>query len=1057
MTRLTLAQTQPQIPTTSPLSKGSILQRKCESCGNHRIAGGDCTDCTKKKSSFQRKLAIGASNDPLEQEADRVADQVMAAPTHPAVSSAPPRIQRFTGQMTEGMGTAPASVERVLSSPGRPLDPAIQQDMGQRFNHDFSRVRVHTDGLAERSAQDVSANAYTVRHNIVFGAGQFAPETDRGRRLIAHELTHVVQQSGSIEIHASQSSETGGLSNVVSGSSVSIRGFANPLVQRDKPQGSSGGDKVQGAEFLLPPDVGGTSKELEQELLRRNILKPGDYDSVDWFWADATYFLKNGYRVVDVLFIRDKNRVITGFRVISYLQSSSKGNTPTQTPKAAPSVKAPATPKTTAKPKATTPVKPLPTAPQTVTPTPPPSTKTADEMQAELNALPKSIKDLLRGGEEIKPENLAQLLRIANKLQQLEPEDLALYKLLAKKLAADLDAFERSVDFFVQFKAQIKAQANTEKTKQATNKEPTLEEKLSKTWNQFDESKFGGMNVSQKEALARDIAAQQRNIQLEHMATHPGETAVGMVEGVVRVDKTAKAIAEDVKDAVDGDKGAYTRMAGAVGAYNKYVAAAASIVFIALLFVPGVNLIELAVAGLAVGAATIVLSVAESELRIKAAGEAKTPEEYKTDIAKSAAAQTQAVVAAAMIALTLAMKIIARIPLPGRYQNVGAAMKAAQSALLKKSGIGPAWQSVKTELLSKLRSSKQGLPEALAEQSKSISETAKAVEAMSNDEFVKQLAAGDPKLADLGISSDQAKAIQQISGTPEGKGIPERLRQDSLKALQDAPVEAGKKVDQFLKNVDDAIEKVEKAQSEEQLKSAVDDANTHLSAEEQARQAAKDEQAFLKKRLETAGREGVREQAKLKLEKLQEQQSQTNTKIVELENELSQARLKVNRLKEKVNNSPRGSEARAKALEEFNAAKEELNDLLESDELGGYKEEKKKQSKAEEAILESLELKRPGLWQSTKDTIRKAAKRNSDGKFLDANTGEVIEGEPVYGHIKGRENRRLILKASAKGMTQEQFTQWVNEHPEWFQLETEANNLSHKFEKPGIAGWEQIE
>ena len=1057
MTRQNAIQTQQQAASASPLSRGGILQRKCEGCGQHTIAGGKCTDCGKKKIGLQRKLTIGASNDPMELEADRVADQVMAASLNSVVSSAPPRIQRFTAQTTgQADMTAPASVDSVLSSPGSLLEPALQQDMGQRFGHDFSRVRVHTGAAAERSAQDVSANAYTVRHNIVFGAGQFAPGTDRGRRLIAHELTHVVQQSGSIEIHASQSSETGGLSNVVSGSSVSIRRFANPLVQRDKPQGSSRGDKVQGTVFILS-NLGGGAEVLEKELLRRGILKPGDFDTWGWL-SEGYYFAKSSgsgstfrmYRVVDAPWIRNENGDIIGYKVISYLQSSSQGNTPTQDPKATPSAKAAATPNATAKLKTAKPITPKPAESQTASPTAPPSAKTTDEMQAEFNAFPESIKDLLRGGEELKPENLAQFLRIANKLKQLQPEDLALYKLLAQKLAADLDVFEKSVDFFVQFKTQIKAQADAEKTKQIKDKEPTLEEKLSKTWSQFDEKKFSGMDTSQKEVLARDIAAQQRNIQLEHMATHPGETAVGMAEGIVRVDKTAKAIAEDVKDAADGDKGAYTRIAGAVGAYNKYLAAAASIVFIALLFVPGVNLIELAAAALAVGAATIVLSVTESELRIKAAGEAKTPEDFKTETAKSAAAQTQAVVTAAMIALTLAMKIIARIPLPGRYQNVGAAIKAAQTALLEKSGIGPAWQTIKSDLLSKLRSSKQGLPEALAEQSKGISETAKTVEGMSGDEFVKQLAVGDPKLAELGISSEQGKAIQQISSTADGKTDPEQLRQDSLKALQDAPVEAGKKVDQFLKNVDDSIEKVEKAQNQEQLKSAVDNANSHLSAEEQARQAATDEQAFVQKRLGSARRSGVREQAQKKLGALQTEKAQTQAEIARLEKELSDANIKVNRLKEKVLSSPEGSEARAKALEEFKAAKEALKELDEANELVGYKEERSKQNKAEEAILESLKLKRPSLGQATKDAIKKAAERNADGKFLDANTGEVIKGEPVYGHKYGRENRRLILEGSEKGMTQEQFNQWVNEHPEWFQTETKANNESHRFEKLGV-------
>ena len=154
---------------------------------------------------LQAKLSIGASHDPLEQEADRVADQVLAAPADSTVRSAAPHIQRFTGQATGQTDTASASVDRVLSSSGRPLEPALQQDMEQRFGHDFSRVRVHSDAAAEQSARDVNAHAYTVGHQMVFGAGRFAPATRAGRRLIAHELTHVVQQSGADGIRADQS------------------------------------------------------------------------------------------------------------------------------------------------------------------------------------------------------------------------------------------------------------------------------------------------------------------------------------------------------------------------------------------------------------------------------------------------------------------------------------------------------------------------------------------------------------------------------------------------------------------------------------------------------------------------------------------------------------------------------------------------------------------------------------------------------------------------------------------------------------------------------------
>jgi len=175
-------------------SSQRILQRKC-ACGNQTVADGKCADCGNKKYGLQRKLTIGASNDPLEREADRVADQVMAM-GYSSVNEAPLHIQRYAGQASEGADTttAPASVDRVLASSGRPLESALRQDMEQRFGHDFSQVRVHSDVAAEQSAREVNAYAYTAGNNIVFGTGQFAPKTYEGQRLIAHELTHVVQQ-----------------------------------------------------------------------------------------------------------------------------------------------------------------------------------------------------------------------------------------------------------------------------------------------------------------------------------------------------------------------------------------------------------------------------------------------------------------------------------------------------------------------------------------------------------------------------------------------------------------------------------------------------------------------------------------------------------------------------------------------------------------------------------------------------------------------------------------------------------------------------------------------
>jgi outer membrane protein OmpA-like peptidoglycan-associated protein len=90
----------------------------------------------------------------------------------------------------------PLIVHEVLQSPGQSLDSSTRAFMEPRFGHDFSQVRVHTDAKAAESARAVNALAYTVNHNVVFGVGRYSPNTQTGMELLAHELTHVVQQSG---------------------------------------------------------------------------------------------------------------------------------------------------------------------------------------------------------------------------------------------------------------------------------------------------------------------------------------------------------------------------------------------------------------------------------------------------------------------------------------------------------------------------------------------------------------------------------------------------------------------------------------------------------------------------------------------------------------------------------------------------------------------------------------------------------------------------------------------------------------------------------------------
>jgi hypothetical protein len=169
-----------------------------------------------KRIAMQPKLEIGSADDPLEHEADRVADQVMRMPDAGggAITSSSVQVSRkcdacerndddkvrmkpaapsFATRPTE----APHSVHDVLASSGQRLDEHTRAFFEPRFGIDFVNVRVHTDGEAAASAASIGAQAYTAGRDIVFATGKYEPTSSAGRRLLAHELAHVVQQHAS--------------------------------------------------------------------------------------------------------------------------------------------------------------------------------------------------------------------------------------------------------------------------------------------------------------------------------------------------------------------------------------------------------------------------------------------------------------------------------------------------------------------------------------------------------------------------------------------------------------------------------------------------------------------------------------------------------------------------------------------------------------------------------------------------------------------------------------------------------------------------------------------
>jgi hypothetical protein len=141
----------------------------------------------------------------------------------------------------------------VNSGGGRPLEPQVKDDMESSLGHDFSDVRVHSDGAAAESAKAVHAQAYTVGRDVVFESGRYQPESSDGRRMLAHELTHVVQQrNGPVDgtptgdgVAVSHPSDPFEQAAEHAAEKVSGKGPSSATASPEAPTGSAGAASVQ--------------------------------------------------------------------------------------------------------------------------------------------------------------------------------------------------------------------------------------------------------------------------------------------------------------------------------------------------------------------------------------------------------------------------------------------------------------------------------------------------------------------------------------------------------------------------------------------------------------------------------------------------------------------------------------------------------------------------------------------------------------------------------------------------------------------------------------------
>lgn len=197
-------------------------------------------------SLIQAKLKIGQPGDEYEQEADRVAERVLRMPesasesgtrfSHNSLSGSIPGVHPETKEVRrqesneeeerkrqeeepihakEQSGQTPAITDKTeshinsLRGSGEPLPNSERAWFEPRFGHDFSEVQVHKDAQAAESARAINAQAFTIGKDVVFGAGQYTPKTSKGKRLLAHELTHTIQQGHGTEIRTTKNHKDG--------------------------------------------------------------------------------------------------------------------------------------------------------------------------------------------------------------------------------------------------------------------------------------------------------------------------------------------------------------------------------------------------------------------------------------------------------------------------------------------------------------------------------------------------------------------------------------------------------------------------------------------------------------------------------------------------------------------------------------------------------------------------------------------------------------------------------------------------------------------------------
>ncbi len=243
-------------PLRADLGNPETLQRKCDECEQE--------EQEPQTGMVQTKLTVGAPDDKYEQEADQVAQRVMRMPDP---------LGKLNNDLEDGEETVVRKQENgeenteliqakkdILSAPaspeftamvseihggGKPLPPSVRDYFEPQFQQSFKNVRLHTDSRAASAAQSIHARAFTLGNDIAFAPGEYSTDSIKGKRLLAHELTHVVQQSSSgtplltIQRNGSDATDDVELTPQHENQSIAVwEGFFDTTIQTHRMMGS---------------------------------------------------------------------------------------------------------------------------------------------------------------------------------------------------------------------------------------------------------------------------------------------------------------------------------------------------------------------------------------------------------------------------------------------------------------------------------------------------------------------------------------------------------------------------------------------------------------------------------------------------------------------------------------------------------------------------------------------------------------------------------------------------------------------------------------------------